>query len=363
MTSPHDTAGPADAGRPGDEAMAQIAAIVRRVVVARVGGHPSAEDLVQETLTRVLTAAPTVEPGLLEPYAIVTAKNLVASLWRDKDRAARNQHRALDLSVPDLPEERLLVAEDVTAVGSALRRLDEADRALLVEHELHGTDTRTIAELEGTTPGAVAARLARTRARLRVEYVLGLEPSDPPTDRCRPVLLAVSAADQRRQRELDAATHLFTCDFCARLSEPLLARGRTPSDVLRVEIAADPDIVRARSAARELASSLGLSGTDLTLLATAVSELCRNIVRFAGTGELLVELIRQPRTGVQVTARDRGPGIVDLDEAMRDGVSTYGGLGLGLPGVRRLMDDFAITTEPGTGTTVTITLWGKDPRP
>ncbi|GAA2150608.1 serine/threonine-protein kinase RsbT [Humibacillus xanthopallidus] len=341
--------------------LTELQAIVRRVVGARVGTHPAAEDLVQETLTRVLAAAPSVDPGLLEPYAIVTAKNLVASMWRDDARKRRNQHRAADLRVPESPEAQALLGEERSAMASALGRLDEHERALLIEHELRGTDTRTIAEEEGTTPGAVAARLSRSRARLRVEYVLGLESGDPPTDRCRPVLLALSAADRRRQRELDAATHLFSCDFCGRLSEPLLARGQRQDGVLRIPVAADPDIVKARGSARELAGRLGFSRTDLTVLATAVSELCRNIVRFAGSGELLVELLDEPRPGVRVTARDRGPGIADLEAAMRDGVSTYGGLGLGLPGVRRLMDEFAISSEQGAGTTVTITIWGKDP--
>jgi serine/threonine-protein kinase RsbT len=343
--------------------LTQLQAIVRRVVGARVGSHPAAEDLVQETLTRVLAAAPSVDPGLLEPYAIVTAKNLVASMWRDDDRKRRNQHRAADLRLPESPEAQALLGEERSAMASALGRLDEQERGLLIEHELRGTDTRTIAEEEGTTPGAVAARLSRSRARLRVEYLLGLQSDDPPTDRCRPVLLALSAADRRRQRELDAAAHLFSCDFCGRLGEPLLARGQRQDGVLRIPIAADPDIVKARGSARELAGRLDFSRTELTVLATAVSELCRNIVRFAGAGELLVELLEEPAPGVRVTARDRGPGIDDLEAAMRDGVSTYGGLGLGLPGVRRLMDEFAISSEPGAGTTVTITIWGRDPSP
>lgn len=358
---PGGAAGAGGGARATGEDLTRLLAIVRRVVGARVGSHPAAEDLVQETLTRVLAASPSVDPGLLESYAIVTAKNLVASMWRDDDRKRRNQHRAADLRVPDSPEAQALVGEERSAMTSALERLDEHERDLLIEHELRGTDTRTIAHEQGTTPGAVAARLSRSRARLRVEYVLGLDSGEPPTDRCRPVLLSLSAADRRRQRELDAAAHLFSCDFCGRLSEPLLARGQQQDGVLQIPIAADPDIVRARGSARELAERLGFSRTDLTVLATAVSELCRNIVRFAGSGELLVELLDAPRPGVRVTARDRGPGIAHLDAALRDGVSTYGGLGLGLPGVRRLMDDFAVSSEPGAGTTVTITLWGKDP--
>jgi serine/threonine-protein kinase RsbT len=367
MTPSQSTGGSVDAvgeiaQRAHHEEMTELLAIVRRVVGARVGAHPAAEDLVQETLARVLAAAPSVDKDLLQPYAIVTAKNLVASMWRDADRTRRNQHRAADLSVPDLPEDLVIVDEEQSAMGEALGHLEDHERALLIEHEVRGTDTKTIAEAEGTTPGAVAARLNRTRARLRVEYLLSLEAVEPPTGGCKPVLLALSAADRRRQRELDAATHLVSCDFCGRLSEPLLARGQRQEGLLRIPIASDPDIVKARGAARELASTRGFSPTDLTLLATAVSELCRNIVRFARTGEVVVELLEDPRPGVRVTARDRGPGIADLDEAMRDGISTYGGLGLGLPGVRRLMDEFAIASETDAGTTVTITLWGKDPQ-
>ena len=133
-------------------------------------------------------------------------------------------------------------------------------------------------------------------------------------------------------------------------------------DLLRIPIAAESDIVVARNAARDLAAGLAFSPTDLTGLATAVSELCRNIVRFAGSGDVVVELLDDPRPGVRVTAQDHGPGIADLQRAMRDGVSTYGGLGVGLPGVRRLMDDFQIVTERGVGTTVVITAWAKPGR-
>ena len=85
----------------------------------------------------------------------------------------------------------------------------------------------------------------------------------------------------------------------------------------------------------------------------------RNIVRFADTGEVVVELLEVPRRGVQIVARDGGPGIADVDHALDDGYSTYGGLGLGLPGVRRLMDEFAVGASPARGTTVTMTKWEK----
>ena len=93
-----------------------------------------------------------------------------------------------------------------------------------------GQDTRSLAGELGSTAGAVAAQLNRTRARLRVEYLLALDQTEPPTERCRPVLLALSSGDRRRQREVDAARHLLECDLCARLSEPLMERGQARDD-------------------------------------------------------------------------------------------------------------------------------------
>jgi serine/threonine-protein kinase RsbT len=190
-----------------------------------------------------------------------------------------------------------------------------------------------------------------------VEYLLALEQTEPPTERCRPVLLALSGGDRRRQREVDAGRHLLECELCARLSQPLMERGTPRDDLICIPIRSDGDIVAARQAGRELAARLGFSRTELTIIATAVSEVARNIVRFADAGEIVVELIELPRSGVQVTARDTGPGIPDVEKALKDGYSTYNGLGLGLPGARRLMDEFAIVSESGRGTTVTMTKW------
>src|SRR6478609_706112 len=148
--------------------LTQLQAIVRRVVGARVGSHPAAEDLVQETLTRVLAAAPSVDPGLLEPYAIVTAKNLVASMWRDDDRKRRNQHRAADLRLPESPEAQALLGEERSAMASALGRLDEQERGLLIEHERRGGghDARRRCRPAQSVPRAVAGRVP-ARAAVR----------------------------------------------------------------------------------------------------------------------------------------------------------------------------------------------------
>jgi anti-sigma regulatory factor (Ser/Thr protein kinase) len=139
----------------------------------------------------------------------------------------------------------------------------------------------------------------------------------------------------------------------------LMQRGQKRDDDVRVPIRTDSDIVSARQAAREQASRLGFSRAALTVIATSVSEMARNIVRFAAPGEIVVSLLEHPRPGLRVVARDTGPGIPDVEQALRDGYSTYHGLGLGLPGARRLMDEFAIVSEPGRGTTVTMTKWQK----
>jgi serine/threonine-protein kinase RsbT len=109
---------------------------------------------------------------------------------------------------------------------------------------------------------------------------------------------------------------------------------------------------------RRLATEAGFSGSDLTIIATAISELARNIVEYAHNGEIILTVVQDGnRKGFRVEARDEGPGIPNIDLAMQDGYSTGGGLGLGLPGTRRLMDDFLINSGPGKPTRVVATKW------
>lgn len=130
----------------------------------------------------------------------------------------------------------------------------------------------------------------------------------------------------------------------------------------RIAIESDADVVTARQRARELAADLELSSTDQTLLATAISEVARNITTYATRGEVLVSIVQDDnRRGIRVVARDQGPGIEDIDRALQDGYTTGGGLGLGLPGARRLVDDFSIDSAPGQGTTVTLVKWSRSP--
>ena len=118
------------------------------------------------------------------------------------------------------------------------------------------------------------------------------------------------------------------------------------------------DIVTARQAGRNLAMQLGFEGSDLTLIATAISEVARNIVDHAKRGEIAMAPIHQgTRHGVAIMARDSGPGIRDVKQAMQYGYSTRKGLGVGLPGAKWLMDEFEIDSKVGKGTVVTMRKW------
>jgi serine/threonine-protein kinase RsbT len=127
-----------------------------------------------------------------------------------------------------------------------------------------------------------------------------------------------------------------------------------------VTINTELDIVVARQKGRALAAELNFSTTDLALIATAISELARNVISYAEHGEIRLKAVENNgRSGIVVTAKDEGPGIANVDQAVLDGYSTSGGLGLGLPGVRRLMDEFEIQSKVGMGTTVTVTKWRR----
>jgi serine/threonine-protein kinase RsbT len=129
---------------------------------------------------------------------------------------------------------------------------------------------------------------------------------------------------------------------------------------IAVRINGDTDIVAARQKGRGLAATIGFSSSELTLIATAISELARNIVIYAKQGEIVLRLLeRGEQRGVMVRARDQGPGIPDIRRALQGGFSTSRSLGLGLPGVRRLMDEFEIESRIGIGTTVTARKWKR----
>ena len=209
------------------EAILELEPMLRRVVGARVRDPDTVDDLVQEALARVIAVRGRLDDEAVAPYAIVTARNLVTSLAREEERSRRHRPRLVDLSEPERPEEAALRQEEAAAVEAALAGLPDHEREAVVAHEVEGVDTATLAEARRSTPGAVGVQLARTRARLRLDYVLALRGVDLPTPRCRPVLLALSAGDRRRQLALDAGGHLMQCPTCAELSRPLVERRRS----------------------------------------------------------------------------------------------------------------------------------------
>jgi len=125
-----------------------------------------------------------------------------------------------------------------------------------------------------------------------------------------------------------------------------------------VDVRSEADIVNARVRAKAIAEALGFSYTDQTRIATAVSELARNAFQFAGGGKVTIKPADgKARKGIEIIVEDHGPGIENLELALKGGYSTAGGLGLGLSGSKKLMDEFDIKTEIGKGTVVTIRKW------
>jgi serine/threonine-protein kinase RsbT len=127
---------------------------------------------------------------------------------------------------------------------------------------------------------------------------------------------------------------------------------------MRLEIRTEEDIITSRAAAKELAREVGFGIVDQTKIATAISELTRNIVKYAREGLLHLRVVsRNQRPGLEIICEDRGPGIVDIEAALREGYTTGKGLGMGLPGARKLMDDFELTSAVNQGTRVMVRKW------
>lgn len=133
------------------------------------------------------------------------------------------------------------------------------------------------------------------------------------------------------------------------------------SNETRVEITSSLDIVNARQHGREMARRLGFDGSEATLITAAISEVARNLVEHAKGGEILLDTIQNGRRkGIQIVARDQGPGIPDIEQAMQYGFSTRRRAGTGLPGAKWLMDEFEIQSQVGKGTTVTMKKWASE---
>lgn len=123
-------------------------------------------------------------------------------------------------------------------------------------------------------------------------------------------------------------------------------------------ISSDKDLVTIRDYGRTLAGQVGFGGSDQTLIATALSEICRNVLEYAGNGEVVIEPSNKNNSeGIVITVTDHGPGIEDVNKALQEGFSTGRGMGIGLPGAKRIMDDFEIQSVVGSGTTIKMSKW------
>ena len=202
--------------------------VIRRVVAARAANPADIDDLVQDCLERLLAAHGRLSPDAVLPYAIVTARNLVSSHAATAARRARIVPRAVDTREPDRPEEMVLAGESRRAMMAALSRLSPEERRELqayysdpAGHGPAGPGATGAGPGPGGSRGALRVRMARTRAKLRLEYLLAFRRIELPTPQCYRVLLAISSGDTRRQRELAAGQHLLDCETCDMLSEPL----------------------------------------------------------------------------------------------------------------------------------------------
>jgi RNA polymerase sigma factor (sigma-70 family) len=207
-----------------------LSEVLRRVYARRVVDEHQLDDLVQETLARIVEARPQLGGQELIGYAIVTARNtLIDAARRQRDLTGGWPHGVV---VVDDPATLAVQSEEAEAVRTALASLSEEDRRALVAHEVEGQTTGHLAAESGSTPGAIAARLARLRARARVDYVVALRNVSLPTERCHDVLVSLSSGLRRRQAEVGAADHLLTCETCAELAPPVVERRRSLAAIL-----------------------------------------------------------------------------------------------------------------------------------
>ena len=220
-----------------DEPLANVEAVVRRTLAARIRDRHLIEDLTQETLARLAGTEHRFSPDAERAYAVVTARNLLVSHFRRQSVRGRHLHRLLDNEGSDDPAQATLDREESDTMTSALGQLDPADRDLLMRHEVHGTDLATLAGEANVTSGAIAMRLARARANLRLEFLLAFRRMKLPTNLCRPVLLAVAVGDRRRQTQLDADEHVRSCSACAELVGPMTHRDRRIAGWLLIPVA------------------------------------------------------------------------------------------------------------------------------
>jgi RNA polymerase sigma factor (sigma-70 family) len=208
------------------DALDELGAIVRRTLAARTNDQHLIDDLTQETILRVTGTDRQLSDDERWAYAVVTARNLLVSHHRARSVHDRHLHRLVQHDPATDPEQHMIDSEQTAALASAMRRIDPDERDLLVRHEVTGTDLATLADEVSVSRGAIAMRLARARANLRLEFLLVFRRLSLPTERCRQVLLALAAGDRRRQAQLEAGEHVASCPVCTSLVGPMTERDR-----------------------------------------------------------------------------------------------------------------------------------------
>lgn len=249
--------------------------LLRRLIGARVSDAATVDDLVQETLARILVVETRLDDASVEAYAIVTAQNLVRSHARAEERRQRLLPHLFDPRQPEDPANRATEQEERRALSDALGQLSPLDRDSLIAHHVEGVDTATLGRQHGGSARAVSVRLARARARLRVEYLLARRPTQLPTSACKPVLLALSSGDQRRQKALKAGEHLQTCPSCAALCGPLVQR-RRPLAIPWPASAVSPLLGKLRRGIRSHPAPSGAAATAIVAAVVAAILLVGN---------------------------------------------------------------------------------------
>jgi RNA polymerase sigma factor (sigma-70 family) len=233
--------------------------VIRRVVSARVANPADVDDLVQDCLERLLSARDRLAHETVLPFGIVTARNLATSHARTAARHATAAPRIADVREPERPEDALLAGEERRAMATALTQLSAQERRDILAY--YDDDLRSQGSESCESPGALRVRMARTRAKLRLEYLLAFRQVTMPTPQCRRVLLAVSAGDTRRQRQLNAGEHLLDCHTCAMLSEPLERRSVAMTAITLPAALAAWGLAKARAhPVQAAASAVGTAG-------------------------------------------------------------------------------------------------------
>jgi RNA polymerase sigma factor (sigma-70 family) len=284
-----------------DGSLAALTTSIRRYAGSL--GLPShdIDDVAQETLARVLHARGHLDSDAVVGYCLVVARNLVRDLRRVRRREIRSDHVVPEGQWPDQPAEAFEAQEERRALAAALAELPDEQRVLLLAHDLHGQPLRELAG-DRSLP-ALAAQLSRTRARVRVDYLVHRRSSPLPTPRCRPVLLTLASGDRHRQSQLNAGTHLVHCSACAELAPALLRREHAAAWLVL------PAAVSALGLLRRAGRWLGRPGPALATGTAAVAAGALVLVAVTGKEAPAAGVLTDPRGSLLRHSRDLGPDI------------------------------------------------------